>query len=176
MIVKKYTTTIFYFCITIFMLSISACAQQKIIVKKAYSFYTEQSPGNIAVDPSGQPQPIVQNKNIVVYVEVLDTLTKWDSAWVGGVAYLLIQKQILKGQKDLGNTWADNKSIIINTPNNYFLIELQLEPMVTEIPNGNTDKNVETINGEIEIKGMRKGKAVMIKAGVPIRLEGIPSV
>jgi hypothetical protein len=166
--------TAFYkivFSILFLLVNLCVCAQNKPMIKKAWSFFTVTLPGNIPVDRQGREIPITIDTAIIIYVEASTKLIKWDTAWFNGKGYLIITQAITDGMVEAGIIRGDDKKTILRTSRNNFMWQLYLQPLPQQkIIYKPAGKN------EIMLQGKYKGKAFFQKAPMPVQLEGIPSV
>ncbi len=154
-------------------ISLFSCAQSNTIVKKVYSFYTEHTPGNIAVDQNGNELTARVDTAIQVYVEASAKNIIWDTAWFNNRSYLIITQLVTRDSIDAGIKKDEGKHAVIKGKKGTYIWQLYLQPLFkTE----NYKYKKMEVENEILLKGKYKGMILLQKAGKPVQLETIPSV
>jgi hypothetical protein len=163
----------YFFCALLLWGSLFSCAQTNTIVKKVYSFYTEHTPGNIAVDQNGNELTARLDTAIQVYVEASVKNITWDTAWLNNKSYLIITQLVTQDSIDAGIKKDESTRAVIRVKKGYYLWQLYLQPLFKTENNKYKKMKVEN---EILLKGKYKGMIFLQKAGKPVQLETIPSV
>jgi len=159
------------FLVLFFLIAINSCAQQKAIVIKSYSSYTERLPGNIPVGRNGEELFSGVDTVITVYLETTTKSLNWDSAWLNGKNYFIVVQNVSQQIIEVGVQKINRERIVMHPAKNHFLWQLYLQPL-----KGFKKAPVKTSENEILLKGKYKTKFFYQKAGNAIELEGIPSV
>ncbi len=162
--------------LTIFCIGCAASAQIKNGVIKSAAFFTEHSPGNIAVDENGNELGPRITIALQVFLEVKkDENFIWDTAWYNQKAYTIQSFKITEKKINVGVLSATGEPAFINTKSNNILLQLNFMP-IDEPVKENNSKNLQTPEKNIVITGKYKGIAFSHNAGVPAQLEAIPSM
>ncbi|HOZ70242.1 MAG TPA: hypothetical protein PLU11_08895 [Chitinophagaceae bacterium] len=148
-----------------------ACSQSKSIVSKTYGFYSERQPGNIPVDPSGNPLPGFGVDTILtVYVTSSGKELQWDTAWSGYKVYTIMAARLTETVIEAGSEKEDNQLTIIKAGKGLVIWRLDLVPL-DPMPGWHGDY----LKG-IRIKGEKAGKPFEVKIGKLVQLRVPPSV
>lgn len=160
---------------TSLIISMSSCVSTNGIsndpVKKIYATYTVQQPGNIPVDPDGNPLPLPRTVNYVVYVETSTGDVNWDEAWIDGGHYKVNAILLKEGPFDAGVNVSTGRKMIINPSKNNQLWQLELQ---RDYKDNNDSLN--KLKGELILQGNFKGKKVIHKTSDLVEIEGFAAV
>jgi hypothetical protein len=118
---------------------------------------------------NNEPLPISIDTTVIIYVETSSQQIVWDTAWKDGKPYKLTAELITQTPFDAGITKYQNEKITLRPAKGSFLWRLQLLPPDPIIAPGIQEDG-------IIIHGKYKGKGFRYKTGIPVELEGIPSV
>ena len=144
----------YFFCALLLWGSLFSCAQTNTIVKKVYSFYTERTAGNIAVDQNGNEITARVDTTIQVYVEASAKNIIWDTAWLNNKSYLIITQLITQDSIDAGIKKDEGIRAVIRGKKGDYIWQLYLQPLFkTE----NYKYKKMEIENEILLKGKYKG-------------------
>ncbi|MBI3138629.1 MAG: hypothetical protein HYZ15_08605 [Sphingobacteriales bacterium] len=129
-----------------------ACSQTKQVFRKSYGYYSERLPGNIPVDPNGNPLPGFGPDTLyTLYMETAAGELNWDSAWVGEKTFTIIAQLLQDPVAKAGIEKSGNQPVIIRAGKGAVLWRLDLVP-VEPVPG-----KAVIPGGKLMIKG-RKGK------------------
>ncbi len=148
-----------------------ACSQSKKMVSETYGFYSERQPGNIPVDPSGNPLPEFGVDTLfTVYVTSSGQELKWDSAWSGNKVYTIVATRLEEPVIEAGKEKEDNQPLIIRAGKGLVIWRLDFVP-ADPMPTWQGDN----IKG-VQIKGEKAGKPFEIRIEKLVELRVPPSV
>ncbi len=164
----KFRTYIF---LSLFLISLISCAQQKHGIRKIDAYFSMHTPGNIPVDSDGNSLyhgPTVVN---VIYIETKGDPVKWVAAWKDGESFSVTTTEITERPFEVGMSKERNEKISL-TPasgNKLWQVVLAKDEKLEKAP-------VEAKAGEIILRGKYGRKIFVQKIGKQIELEEMPSV